>query len=223
MSRFFKTAATETKDITNEIRNWYNQKGIESALNGNVLINAESTETESDYENFDEIIFTFKEPISLETFRNFLKAAGYKLKPVYEYADVDENVEISVDGNIGMYKWRWLSNKKSNIIGEFKMKKTEAQKIVEAKLNRALDRNDAQAIREACIVLKAMENDEWQRPIPVNQLDGSQWRKVEELVKSGKSDEEIKVELKEILPGYYNDEDMQYYIDLAKETRGHSL
>ena len=160
MSKLFKTAATETKDITNEIHNWYNQKGIESALNGNVLINAESTETESNYENSDEIIFTFKEPISLETFRNFLKAAGYKLKPVYEYTDVDENVEFSVDGNIGTYKWHWISNRKSNIkIGEFKMKKTEAQKIVEVNLIKALNRNDAKAVREACIVLKAMDEE----------------------------------------------------------------
>lgn len=33
----------------------------------------------------------------------------------------------------------------------------EAIKIVKAKLNEALDKNDARAVREACIVLKAME------------------------------------------------------------------
>lgn len=35
--------------------------------------------------------------------------------------------------------------------------KREAQKIVEAQLNDALDRNDSKAIREACIVLKALD------------------------------------------------------------------
>ena len=73
---------------------------------------------------------------------------------------------------------------------------SEAIKIVKAKLNEALNRNDGKAVREACLVLKAMEEDEWQRPVPVNQLDGSQWMKVKELVKSGKSDEEIKVDRK---------------------------
>lgn len=33
----------------------------------------------------------------------------------------------------------------------------EARKIVEAKLNEALDKNDSKSIREACIVLKAMD------------------------------------------------------------------
>ena len=35
----------------------------------------------------------------------------------------------------------------------------EAIKVVKAKLNEALDKNDAQAVREACIVLKAMEEE----------------------------------------------------------------
>lgn len=33
----------------------------------------------------------------------------------------------------------------------------EAIKIVKAKLNEALDKNDSKAVREACIVLKAMD------------------------------------------------------------------
>ena len=37
----------------------------------------------------------------------------------------------------------------------------EALKIVKAKLNEALDKNDSKAIREACIVLKAYENVDW--------------------------------------------------------------
>lgn len=36
----------------------------------------------------------------------------------------------------------------------------EAIKIVKAKLNEALDKNDAKVVREACIVLKAMEEGE---------------------------------------------------------------
>lgn len=36
----------------------------------------------------------------------------------------------------------------------------EAIKIVKAKLNKALDRNDAKAVREACLELKAMEEGE---------------------------------------------------------------
>lgn len=37
----------------------------------------------------------------------------------------------------------------------------EALKIVKARLNEALDKNDSKAIREACIVLKAYENVDW--------------------------------------------------------------
>lgn len=36
---------------------------------------------------------------------------------------------------------------------------SEAIKIVKAKLNEALNKNDAQAVREACLVLKAMEEE----------------------------------------------------------------
>ena len=36
----------------------------------------------------------------------------------------------------------------------------EAIRIVKAKLNEALDKNDAKAVRETCIVLKAMEEGE---------------------------------------------------------------
>lgn len=38
--------------------------------------------------------------------------------------------------------------------------KREAQKIVEAQLNDALNRNDSKTIREACIVLKALYDPE---------------------------------------------------------------
>lgn len=52
----------------------------------------------------------------------------------------------------------------------------EARKIVEAKLNEALNKNDAKAVREACIVLKAITiTDEAEYEVIVEQgLDNNE-------------------------------------------------
>lgn len=95
----------------------------------------------------------------------------------------------------------------------------EAIKIVKAKLNEALDKNDSKAVREACIVLQAMGDDEeWKRPIPIEQISGELWLKVKEIVKGEGSDEEKIIKLREIFPGMYNADDIQYYFDLAKNS-----
>lgn len=99
--------------------------------------------------------------------------------------------------------------------------KREAQKIVEAQLNAALDRNDSEAVREACIVLQAMGDDEeWVRPVPIEQISGDLWLKVKEIVKGEGSDEEKITKLRAIFPGMYNADDIQYYFDLAKNSKG---
>lgn len=97
----------------------------------------------------------------------------------------------------------------------------EAIKIVKAKLNEALNKNDSKAVREACIVLQAMGNDEeWKRPVPIDHISGELWLKVKEIVKGEGSDEEKIVKLREIFPGMYNADDIQYYFDLAKNAKG---
>lgn len=98
--------------------------------------------------------------------------------------------------------------------------KKEAIKIVKAKLNEALNKNDSVAVREACIVLKAMED------MPFEQIKGDQWMKIKDIVKNnikqnedgsqGYDDEKIKVEVKNILPGYVTDDEIKYWIDTAK-------
>lgn len=99
--------------------------------------------------------------------------------------------------------------------------KREAQKIVEAKLNEALNKNDSKAVREACIVLQAMGDDEeWVRPVPIEQISGDMWLKVKEIVKGEGSDEEKITKLRTIFPGMYNDDDIKYYFDLAKNSTG---
>lgn len=99
--------------------------------------------------------------------------------------------------------------------------KKEAIKIVKAQLNNALDRNDSKAVREACIVLQAMGNEEeWKRPVPIEQISGDLWLKVKEIVKGEGSDEEKIVKLREIFPGMYNADDIQYYFDVAKNSTG---
>lgn len=94
-------------------------------------------------------------------------------------------------------------------------------KTTKAKLNEALDKNDSKAVREACIVLQAMSNDEeWKRPVPIDHISGELWVKVKEIVKGEGSDEEKIVKLREIFPGMYNADDIQYYFDLAKNSKG---
>ena len=61
----------------------------------------------------------------------------------------------------------------------------EAQKIVEANLKAALDKNDAKAVREACIVLKAMDMIEVKK---------------EEEVENPETQEEVKEETKVEIP-----------------------
>ena len=137
---------------------------------------------------------------------------------------------------------------------------SEAIKIVKAKLNDALNRNDGKAVREACIVLKAMEGyvitdanaedikevvsndpnakveqkglnvyletDDTNIPVmlkgegytvknyqPEKQLLGDEFKQLKELIKSGGSDEKIKALLKD-----YSDKDINYYIDLVKQS-----
>lgn len=97
----------------------------------------------------------------------------------------------------------------------------EAIKIVKAQLTNALDKNDSKAVREACIVLQAMgDNEEWVRPVPIEQISGDLWLKVKEIVKGEGSDEEKITKLRTIFPGMYNDDDIKYYFDLAKNSTG---
>ena len=140
----------------------------------------------------------------------------------------------------------------------------EAIKIVKAKLNEALDKNDAKAVREACIVLQAMEGyvitntdaetikneeavsydpkakveqdggnvyletDDKGIPValrgkgyevknyqPEKQLFGDELNKLKEIIKSGGSDEDAKA----LLVGY-SDKDINYYIDMVKNSKG---
>lgn len=108
MSRWLRIAETR-KDIKNEILNRYNINEIESILEGNELLSAELVERESDNDTLHNIYFVFEDNIDLETFRLFIAAAGYKLKPKYYYDDVDELIDISVNGNKGYYQWHWIN------------------------------------------------------------------------------------------------------------------
>lgn len=138
----------------------------------------------------------------------------------------------------------------------------EAIKIVKAKLNEALDKNDAKAVREACIVLKAMEgyvisnadaetikNEEAvsydpkakveqdggnvyletdddgiavalrskgyevKNYQPEKHMSGDLWKQLKDVVRTDDSGEKAK----ELLIGY-SDKDINFYIDLAKES-----
>lgn len=56
----------------------------------------------------------------------------------------------------------------------------EAIKIVKAKLNEALDKNDSKAVREACIVLQAMER----KAIDMGQVDVGQEAKINDALRN---------------------------------------
>lgn len=56
----------------------------------------------------------------------------------------------------------------------------EAIRVVKAKLNEALDKNDAKAVREACIVLKAMER----KAIDMGQVDVEQEVKINDALRT---------------------------------------
>lgn len=100
--------------------------------------------------------------------------------------------------------------------------KREAQKIVEAQLNAALDRNDSEAVREACIVLQAVNNQ--------FELPGYKIKEIKDIVEKYLNEEggeeKAKAEIKSIVPGYLSkDEDIDDFYNQAKESieSGHSL
>ena len=85
--------------------------------------------------------------------------------------------------------------------------KREAQKIVEAQLNDALNRNDSKAVREACIVLKALSGPAHLAECEVIVTTG---------LEEGKTEPEITTELQET--GCTKEEAFDIYWRVKNET-----
>ena len=84
--------------------------------------------------------------------------------------------------------------------------KREAQKIVEAKLNEALNKNDSKAVREACIVLKALYGPAHLAECELIVTNG---------LEAGKTEPEIVTELQET--GCTKEEAFKIYWDVKNE------
>ena len=66
--------------------------------------------------------------------------------------------------------------------------KKEAQQIVNKWLCQALNKNDAKAVREACIVLQATTADDWKQYVKFNEdATGSHEKAIEQIKEESKS------------------------------------
>lgn len=110
MSRWLIANMQDT-DITAEIIQPYNKDVVKQILGDNTLVRAIENESENDSNSSQLVEFTFSDNISLDTFKKFLDAIGYKLSPEYTYNDAKEDIDVSVSRNLGVYHWTFSQNK----------------------------------------------------------------------------------------------------------------